>query len=93
LAPRNTSHFIISQTYIANLVKPYVALAMASKVKLNVQSFPRPPRLEKTARHLQVVYKGQTIADTKEAYWALETHHPPSRSHAKLVNGFTHLLS
>ncbi|KAK2591568.1 hypothetical protein QQS21_010738 [Conoideocrella luteorostrata] len=45
---------------------------------MNVQSFPRPPRLEQTSRHLQIKYLGQLIADTKEAYWALETHHPPT---------------
>ena len=45
---------------------------------MNVQTFPRPPKLEKIARHLQIKYKGHLIAETKEAYWALETHHPPS---------------
>lgn len=51
---------------------------MATKTKLNVQSFPRPPLLEKTPRHLQVKWNGELIADTKDAYWVLETHHPPS---------------
>lgn len=51
---------------------------MASKTKLNVQSFPRPPLLEKTPRHLQIKWNGEVIADTKDAYWVLETHHPPS---------------
>ncbi|KAF3768596.1 DUF427-domain-containing protein [Cryphonectria parasitica EP155] len=52
---------------------------MASRAnKLNVQNFPRPPLLEKTPRHLQIKWKGETIADTKEAYWVLETHHPPT---------------
>lgn len=46
--------------------------------KLNVQSFPRPPLLEKTNRHLQVKWNGQTIAETRDAYWVLETHHPPT---------------
>ena len=41
---------------------------MPPKPKLNVQSFPRPPLLERTNRHLQVKWHGQTIADTKEAY-------------------------
>lgn len=50
----------------------------SSKTKLNVQSFPRPPLLEKTPRHLQIKWNNQLIADTKEAYWVLETHHPPS---------------
>ncbi|KAN0089291.1 DUF427 domain containing protein [Hyaloscypha variabilis] len=51
---------------------------MPPKPKLNVQNFPRPPLLERTNRHLQVKYQGQTIADTKEAYWVLETYHPPT---------------
>lgn len=51
-------------------------LTMPPKPKLNVHSFPRPPLLERTPRHLQVKWKDQTIADTKEAYWVLETTHP-----------------
>ena len=51
---------------------------MASKQKLNVQSFPRPPLLEKISRHLVVKFHNYVIADTRDAYWALETHHPPS---------------
>ncbi|KAK7946297.1 uncharacterized protein PG986_010618 [Apiospora aurea] len=50
---------------------------MSAKPKLNVQLFPRPPLLERTPRHLQVKWNGQLIADTEEAYWVLETHHPP----------------
>ncbi|ORY67594.1 uncharacterized protein BCR38DRAFT_427598 [Pseudomassariella vexata] len=53
-------------------------LRMGNKQKLNVQSFPRPPLLERTPRHLQIKWNGQLIADTKEAYWVLETHHPPT---------------
>ncbi|OLN94070.1 hypothetical protein CCHL11_08847 [Colletotrichum chlorophyti] len=45
---------------------------------MNVQSFPRPPLLEKTSRHLQIFWKGQLIADSRDAYWVLETHHPPT---------------
>ena len=45
---------------------------------MNVQSFPRPPKLEKISRHIRITYKGQEIADTKDAYWVLETHHPPT---------------
>ncbi|KAL8870434.1 MAG: hypothetical protein Q9174_003524 [Haloplaca sp. 1 TL-2023] len=46
--------------------------------KLNVHNFPRPPLLEKTARHLQIKWHNQLIADTKDAYWVLETTHPPT---------------
>ena len=52
---------------------------MPPKPKLNVHNFPRPPLLEKTPRHIQVKWRGQTIADTKDAYWVLETTHPPSK--------------
>jgi hypothetical protein len=55
-------------------------ITMPPKPKLNVQSFPRPPLLEKTPRHLQVKWRGHTIADTTDAYWVLETYHPPSIS-------------
>ncbi|KAF6231242.1 hypothetical protein HO173_010574 [Letharia columbiana] len=51
---------------------------MPPKPKLNVHNFPRPPLLEKTPRHLQVKWRDQTIADTKDAYWVLETTHPPT---------------
>jgi hypothetical protein len=46
--------------------------------KLNVQNFPRPPRLERTSRRLRIKWNGKVIADTTDGYWALETHHAPS---------------
>ncbi|KAI4198579.1 MAG: hypothetical protein LQ346_002732 [Caloplaca aetnensis] len=46
--------------------------------KLNVHNFPRPPLLEKTPRHLQIKWNNKLIADTKDAYWVLETTHPPT---------------
>lgn len=50
------------------------------KQKLNVHSFPRPPLCEKTDRELRLVWNDAVIAETKagEAYWVLETTHPPS---------------
>ena len=51
---------------------------MSSTTKLNPRNFPRPPSCEQTPRHLQVKWDGEIIADTKEAYWALETYHPPT---------------
>lgn len=53
-------------------------MTSAQPKNLNVQSFPRPPLLEKTPRHLQIRWNGELIADTRDAYWVLETHHPPS---------------
>lgn len=65
---------------------------------MNVQSFPRPPLLERTSRHLQIRYKGEVLADTTEAYWVLETHHPPSKfeslaAHASIVSLASSLLT
>jgi len=51
---------------------------MSSATKLNPKNFPRPPSCEKTSRHLQVKWNDHIIADTKDGYWVLETHHPPT---------------
>ena len=45
--------------------------------KESVWDYPRPPRLEKTARRIRVVHRGVTIVDTTEALRILETSHPP----------------
>ncbi|KAF2718152.1 DUF427-domain-containing protein [Polychaeton citri CBS 116435] len=54
------------------------AAAAAAAAKLNPRNFPRPPLCEKTPRRLQVRWNDQLIADTTDAYWVLETHHPPT---------------
>lgn len=43
----------------------------------SVWDYPRPPRLEPTAKHLRVVFGGRTIAETRRGYRVLETSHPP----------------
>ena len=43
----------------------------------SVWDYPRPPRLEDTPKHLQIVFNGVTIADTRCAKRVLETSHPP----------------
>jgi uncharacterized protein (DUF427 family) len=43
----------------------------------SVWDYPRPPRLERTARRLRVVFAGRTIADTVAGWRVLETSHPP----------------
>ncbi len=43
----------------------------------SVWDYPRPPRLEQTEKHIQIVANGITIADTHRAYPVLETSHPP----------------
>lgn len=57
-----------------------VPLALRNiKMPLNPANFPRPPLLERITKHLQVKWpSGEVIADSRNAYWVLETHHPPS---------------
>lgn len=43
----------------------------------SVWDYPRPPRVEHTPRHIQVVFNGQVIADSRRAVRVLETSHPP----------------
>jgi len=43
----------------------------------SVWDYPRPPRLEKTARRIRVVHAGVAIVDTTAALRVLETSHPP----------------
>ncbi len=40
--------------------------------------YPRPPRLELTTKHIQIIFNGVLIADTHNAKRVLETSHPPS---------------
>jgi uncharacterized protein (DUF427 family) len=43
----------------------------------SVWDYPRPPRLEPSARLLRVVFNGQLIAETRAGFRVLETSHPP----------------
>ena len=43
----------------------------------SVWDYPRPPRVEETARHVEVVINGEVIAETRRAKRVLETSHPP----------------
>ncbi len=43
----------------------------------SVWDYPRPPRLEDTPHHLQVVFNGVMIANTTRGKRVLETSHPP----------------
>lgn len=43
----------------------------------SVWGYPRPPRVENTAKHIQVVFNGVLIVDTRRARRVLETSHPP----------------
>lgn len=44
----------------------------------SVWHYPRPAIAEPTARHIRIVHKGVTIADTRAAWRTLETSHPPT---------------
>jgi uncharacterized protein (DUF427 family) len=43
----------------------------------SVWDYPRPPRLELTSAHIEIIYHQITIADSTKAYRVLETSHPP----------------
>lgn len=43
----------------------------------SVWDYPRPPRLERIDKHIQIIFNGATIADTRRAFRVLETSHPP----------------
>ena len=43
----------------------------------SVWDYPRPPRVEDSSEHIQVVCNGVTLADTHRAKRVLETSHPP----------------
>lgn len=44
----------------------------------SVWDYPRPPRLERTSRHLRVIFAGRVIAESRQGWRVLETSHPPS---------------
>ncbi|GGR22865.1 DUF427 domain-containing protein [Deinococcus ruber] len=43
----------------------------------SVWDYPRPPRLERSPKRVQIWLGGVQIADTTDAYRVLETSHPP----------------
>lgn len=51
---------------------------VADSGRENVRDYPRPPRLERTTRHLRVELAGVVLADTRRAYRVLETSSPPT---------------
>jgi uncharacterized protein (DUF427 family) len=44
----------------------------------SVWDYPRPPRIERSGEHLEVVLGGVTVAATDTSYRVLETSHPPT---------------
>jgi uncharacterized protein (DUF427 family) len=51
---------------------------MTDQPKESVWSYPRPPKVEPSPRHVVIECGGRTIADTRGAYRVLETSHPPT---------------
>ncbi|GAC1466187.1 MAG: DUF427 domain-containing protein [Chamaesiphon sp.] len=43
----------------------------------SVWDYPRPPRLEESSKHIQIIFNGVTIVDSHRAKRVLETSHPP----------------
>lgn len=43
----------------------------------SVWDYPRPPRLEDTDKHIQIIFGGVVVADSRRAKRVLETSHPP----------------
>lgn len=44
----------------------------------SVWDYPRPPRLERVADPIRVIFGGETVVETRNAYRVLETSHPPT---------------
>ena len=51
---------------------------MTKLIRENVQSYPRPPELERVPQRIIIRLGGLVIADTTAAFRVLETHHAPS---------------
>lgn len=43
----------------------------------SVWDYPRPPHLELSSKHIQIMFNSEVIADTHQAFRVLETSHPP----------------
>lgn len=43
----------------------------------SVWDYPRPPRIEDSQKHIQIIFNGVVIAETQRAKRILETSHPP----------------
>ncbi len=44
----------------------------------SVWDYPRPPRLERVAERIRILFAGAVLADTVSAWRVLETSHPPT---------------
>lgn len=57
----------------------------------SVWDYPRPPRLERTDRHLRVEHRGIVVAETRRAWRVLETSQPPAYYFPPADVAFEHL--
>ena len=53
------------------------ALTKPGKGQESVWDYPRPPRLERSDKHVEIQFNGQLIADSRKTLRLLETSHPP----------------
>ena len=44
----------------------------------SVWDYPRPPRMERSQKQIEVIFNGVTIASSNQTYRILETSHPPA---------------
>jgi uncharacterized protein (DUF427 family) len=56
---------------------PVVQRLSSAEMTESVWDYPRPPRVELSARRVRVVLGGAVIADTTRSHRVLETSHPP----------------
>lgn len=49
-----------------------------AKNQESVWGYPRPPRVERTNKRIRIIFNGETLVDTTQAYRVLETSHPPA---------------
>lgn len=58
-----------------SIMKPEIVKPKAGQE--SVWDYPRPPRLERTNKHVEVIFNGELVADSVRAWRVLETSHPP----------------
>lgn len=56
-----------------NKIKPI----QAKPGQESVWDYPRPPRLERSTKQIEILFNGQKIVDSRDAFRVLETSHPP----------------
>lgn len=58
-------------------INPGIKRVVPEAGQESVWDYPRPPRLEPTGKRIQIVFNGETVADSVRAMRVLETSHPP----------------